>query len=331
MREKRGAPAMKPVVTGSIAFDYLMSFPGRFEDHFLPEKLDKISVSFLVDELNLRRGGCAANIAYSLALLGERPLLVGAAGKDFGPYGKDLEALGVDLSGVLVKEDVLTASFFANTDQEGNQIASFFTGAMQYAREISLPEVVKDPDPLVLVSPNDPDAMSRHARDCRKEGYPFLYDPSQQIARTPGETLVRDAKGAWILLVNEYEEEMFLKKTGLAREDLMGLAENVIVTLGAEGAEIRTPGGTYRVPAARPERILDPTGVGDAFRAGLVKGLAAGLSWETAGRMGSLAAAYVLETDGPQSHHYTLREFVDRFTSTFGGGEELEPLLGEGG
>ncbi|HHI68681.1 MAG TPA: carbohydrate kinase family protein, partial [Planctomycetes bacterium] len=138
---------MRPVVTGSIAFDYLMSFPGRFEDHFLPGKLDKISVSFLVDELNLRRGGCAANISYSLALLGEKPLLVGAAGSDFGPYGKDLESMGVDLSGVLVKEDVLTASFFANTDQEGNQIASFFTGAMQYAREISLPRVVQERDP----------------------------------------------------------------------------------------------------------------------------------------------------------------------------------------
>ena len=321
---------MRPVVTGSIAFDYLMSFPGRFQEHILPEKLDRISVSFLVDELNLRRGGCAANIAYSLALLGERPLLVGAAGSDFGPYGKDLEALGVDISGVLVKKDVLTASFFANTDQDGNQIASFFTGAMQYAREISLPEVVKDPDPLVLISPNDPEAMSRHTEDCRREGFRFLYDPSQQIARTPGETLARDARGAWILMVNEYEEEMFLKKTGLAREDLGGLARNVIVTLGARGAEIRTPKETIRVPAVEPEEILDPTGVGDAFRAGLVKGLAAGLSWETAGRMGSLAAAYVLETDGPQSHRYTISEFVERYEARFGTGEELRPLL-EGG
>ncbi len=320
---------MRPVVTGSIAFDYLMSFPGKFEDHFLPEKLDRISVSFLVDELNVRRGGCAANIAYSLALLGERPLLVGAAGNDFGPYGKDLEALGVDLSGVLVKEDVRTASFFANTDSKGNQIASFFTGAMQYAREISLPELVKDPDPLVLVSPNDPEAMSRHARECREEGYRFLYDPSQQITRTPGENLVRDAQGAWILLVNEYEEEMFLKKTGLAREELLGLAKNVVVTLGEEGSEIRTPEGTFRVPAARPERVLDPTGVGDAFRAGLVKGLSWNLSWETAGRMGSLAAVYVLETDGPQSHHYTLQEFAERYARNFGSAEELKPLLGE--
>ncbi len=322
---------MRPVVTGSIAFDYLMSFPGKFEDHFLPGKLDKISVSFLVDELNLRRGGCAANIAYSLALLGEKPLLVGAAGSDFGPYGKDLENMGVDLSGVLVKEDVLTASFFANTDQEGNQIASFFTGAMQYAREISLPRVVQERDPLVLISPDDPEAMSLHAEECRKEGYRFLYDPGQQIARTPGETLARDAKGAWILLVNEYEEEMFLKKTGMGREDLRGLAENVVVTLGAEGAEIRTPQGDFRIPPARPERVLDPTGVGDAYRAGLVKGLVKGLSWETAGRMGSLAAVYVLETDGPQSHHYDLGDFVERYAATFGDAKELEPLLeGEG-
>ena len=320
---------MRPVVTGSIAFDYLMSFPGRFEEHFLPEKLDRISVSFLVDQLNLRRGGCAANIAYSLALLGERPLLVGAAGSDFGPYGADLEKMGVDLSGVLVKEDVLTASFFANTDREGNQIASFFTGAMRHAREISLSEVIQDPDPVVLISPNDPEAMSRHAEECRREGYRFLYDPSQQIARTPGEVLARDAKGAWILLVNEYEEEMFLKKTGLPREKLGELARNVVVTLGARGAEIRTPRETYSIPPARPEKILDPTGVGDAFRAGLAKGLAAGLPWETAGRMGSLAAAYVLETDGPQSHTYDLSRFVDRYDAQFGGGEALRSALSE--
>jgi adenosine kinase len=309
---------VQTLISGSIAFDYLMSFPGRFQESLVAEKLDRISVSFLVDTLHLRRGGCAPNVAHTLALLGERPLLVGAAGHDFNDYGQDLARTGVDLAGVLRREDVVTASFFANTDQEGNQICSFFTGAMQYAREISLTPLLRGKEDLVLVSPNDPEAMGRHAREAKEAGCRLIYDPSQQIARLDGETLLRDARGAWLLICNEYEEEMFLQKSGLARADLAGVAEIVIVTLGERGAVIRTPGGEVRVPAAAPDRILDPTGVGDAFRGGLMKGILDGLPWETAGRMGSLAAAYVLETDGPQNHRYTPAEFLARYVETFG-------------
>ena len=317
---------MQTLISGSIAFDYLMSFPGRFRESLVAEKLDRISVSFLVDTLNLRRGGCAPNVAHTLALLGEGPLLVGAAGRDFDDYGRDLARIGVDLAGVLRREEVVTASFFANTDQEGNQICSFFTGAMQYAREISLTPLIRGREDLVLVSPNDPQAMSRHAREAREAGCRLLYDPSQQIARLEGKTLLEDARGAWLLLFNEYEEEMFLQKTGLARSDLAGVAENVIVTLGERGALIRTPEGVVQVPAAAPDRILDPTGVGDAFRGGLLKGIIDGLPWETAGRMGSLAAAYVLETDGPQNHRYTPAQFLERYRETFGAAGAPEGL-----
>ena len=317
---------MKLLITGSIAFDYLMSFPGKFSEHLLADQLQNLSVSFLVDSLNRRRGGCAGNIAYTLALLEEKPVLVGAVGSDFKGYGEALACAGVDLSGVHTCDDVFTASFFCNTDSDNNQIASFYTGAMQHAREISLADL-KVKEGLAIISPNDPEAMSRHAAECRTLGIPFVYDPSQQIARLDGKTLAESAKGAKILIVNEYELAMFKKKTGLDDAGLKTLAEIVIVTLGERGAEIRLPDRDVLIPVAPPEQILDPTGVGDAFRSGLMKGLSNGLSWETAGRIGSLAATYVLETDGPQSHKYTLREFIGRFEDLFGPSDEIRSLL----
>ena len=318
---------MNLLITGSIAFDYLMSFPGRFSEHLLADQLQNLSVSFLVDTLHRRRGGCAGNIAYTLALLGEKPILVGSAGQDFTEYGGCLEGVGVDLSGVQIVDSVFTASFFCNTDQDNNQIASFYTGAMQHAREISLSGLA-GPQALAIISPNDPEAMANHARECLDLGIPFIYDPSQQIARLDGEALLESVRGAKMLIVNAYELALFKKKTGLDDAGLQALAEIVVVTLGDQGAEIRLPERTVAIPVAPTERILDPTGVGDAFRAGLIKGMASGLSWETAGRMGSLAAAYVLETDGPQSHQYTLADFIRRFETVFGGSDEIEGLLG---
>ncbi|MCK5147021.1 carbohydrate kinase family protein [bacterium] len=317
---------MKLIVTGSIAFDYLMSFPGKFSDHIIADQLKNISVSFLVDNLNRRRGGCAGNIVYSLALLGEKPLLVGSAGQDFSDYGRDLAEIGVDLSMVKIVDSVFTASFFCNTDSENNQIASFYTGAMQYAREIDIASLAGE-SVLAIISPNDPEAMVRNARTCREKGIPFIYDPSQQIARMDGDALVDSARGARILIVNEYELAMFKKKTGLDDAGLAELAEVVIVTLGERGTEIRLAERIVNIPIAQPEKILDPTGVGDAFRSGLMTGLANGLSWETSGRIGSLAATYVLETDGPQSHHYNVEDFVQRFITVFGGNDEVVQLL----
>ncbi len=315
---------MKLIVTGSIAFDYLMSFPGKFSDHFLADKLDSISVSFLVDSLNKRRGGCAANIAYNLSLLGESPLLVGAVGKDFEEYCVALKKAGVDISGVKIIEEEYTASFFANSDQDGNQIASFYPGAMKFAKDISLKELGLNSETLVIISPNDPEAMVNYTKECQEMRIPFIYDPGQQIVVLSGDVLRDGIRGAKVFILNNYEFEMFRKKTNLRIEEILELSEIVIVTRGGEGSVIHTRESEIEIPVVPPVQVLDPTGVGDAYRAGFVKGLIHGFSLETAGRMGSLAATYVLETEGPQSHSYSLKEFVERYYRVFGESEEVQ-------
>ncbi|MFH1940866.1 MAG: carbohydrate kinase family protein [bacterium] len=318
---------MNIVVTGSIAFDYLMSFPGNFSEHFLPDKLDRISVSFLVDSMKKRNGGVGANIAYNLALLGERPFLFSVVGKDFGSYRDDLERAGIDVSGIRECSEEYTASCFVSTDRSENQIVSFYTGAMRFAKDFSLKDLNLKETDLVLVSPNDPEAIKKYAAECREMSVPYIFDPGQQTVCLTGEELLDGADGAEMFILNEYELEMFRNKTGLDEEAVQGLAEIFVVTLGKRGSEIRTRQGTVHIPAVGPDRVLDPTGVGDAYRAGLVKGMAHHLSWETAGRMGSLAAAYVLETDGPQSHAYDLEMFVARYCSVFGESKEMRRLV----
>lgn len=320
---------MRLVIAGSIAFDYLMTFPGKFAEHLIADKLDKISVSFLVDTMEKRQGGCAGNIAYGLGLLNEKPLLVGSVGQDFSEYRAHLESAGVDTSGVLVKDEVFTASFFANTDLTGNQICSFYTGAMQFAGEISLRTLGVRSGDLVIISPNDPQAMIQLTHECRETGVSFIFDPSQQIARLDGPALKSGAEGARILILNEYELEMFKQKTGLSDPELLQLAQTVIVTLGARGTEIRTQTGVIDIPVVKPKEIIDPTGVGDAFRAGLMKGMAHGLSWEISGRMGSLAATYGLEAKGGQGQVYTLGDFIDRFEAQFGDVSDIQKLRTE--
>ncbi|MFC1502724.1 carbohydrate kinase family protein [bacterium] len=315
---------MNVIVTGSIAFDYLMSFNGRFSEHFLPDKLDSISVSFLVDSLKKRRGGCAAN----LALLGEKPLLVGAVGKDFTEYGEALKKIGVDISGLLERPDEYTASFFANSDSNGNQIASFYTGAMKHAKNISVKRLWDQNTVMAIVAPDDPDAMRNHVLGLREIDASYIYDPGQQIVLLSGEDLKDGTQGAKMLILNDYELEMFKNKTGLKKdEDILEWVPTIIVTLGEKGSKIITGTEKYHIPIASPREVLDPTGVGDAYRAGLIKGMVHGLSWETAGRMGSLAAAYVLETDGPQNHTYTIQTFVQRYRQLFGESDEIGRLL----
>ncbi len=320
---------MNVVVTGSIAYDYLMRFPGRFVEHILPDQLDHVSLSFLVDEMRRQRGGCAANIAYNLALLGERPRLMGTVGQDFGEYREWLEAHGVDTSLTREEPDLFTASFFVNTDQDGNQIASFYTGAMARARELSFRGLDAGEIDLVVISPNDPEAMVKYAAECRALGIPYLYDPSQQIVRLSGEALQAGVEGCDLLVVNEYEFELLQKRTGMSADAVRSApARACVVTRGAEGSRIWAEGEVYDIPVVPPERAADPTGVGDAFRAGLIKGLALGLSWDLAGRMGSLAATYALEAPGPQSHRYTQAEFVARFRHHFDDRGALDPLCG---
>ncbi len=307
---------MKLVVTGSIAFDYLMSFPGKFTEHFLPEHMQRVSLSFLVDSMDKRRGGCAPNIAYTLALLGERPLLLATAGEDFGEYRQWLEAANVDTSGVQQIGGKFCASFFCSTDQANNQIASFYTGAMADAGLLSF-RTVRDCG-LAIIAPNDPGAMVQYADECRTLGIPFIFDPGQQCARMSGSELREGVRGAAIVIVNDYELELLKQKTGLDEAQLMEQARALIVTRGEHGSSVLTRAGRIDVPAVAPDRIVDPTGVGDAFRGGLMKGMALGLPHEVCLRLGSVAATYALEHLGGQSHAYTWDEFKQRYAQHFG-------------
>jgi adenosine kinase len=307
---------MNIIVSGSIAFDYLMSFPGSFSEHLLPDHLARVSVSFLVDSMDKRRGGCAPNIAYSLALLGERPRLMATAGQDFDQYRRWLESAGVDTSLVKIIDGKFTASFFCSTDKDGNQIASFYTGAMAHAAELSF-RAIEGCD-LAIISPNDPAAMVQYADECRALSIPYIFDPSQQVARLSAEDLREGLAGAYIVVCNDYEFEIIRQKTAMDEAELLRHTEALVVTRGERGASIITRGQTAQIPAVPPRRIIDPTGVGDAFRAGFMKGLAMGAPYEVCGRLGSVAATYVLEHLGGQSHAYTLEEFAERYKEHFG-------------
>ncbi len=314
----REGKCMNIVVTGSIAFDYLMSFPGNFLEHVKPDKLQKLSLSFLVDTMRRQRGGCATNIAFNLALLGEHPYVLGTVGQDFGEYRTWLEQHGVNTSTIVEIPEVFTASFFVTTDQEQNQIASFYTGAMAHARNLSFHDLPCTVD-LTIVSPNDPEAMAKYPAECKTLGIPYIYDPSQQIVRVDPAKLRAGVRGADILIVNDYEFELLKDHTDMSENAIRDVVKSaVIVTRGPEGSLIWTDDEQIVVPAVSPQAVLDPTGVGDAYRAGLMKGLALGLPWEISGRIGSVAATYVLETPGPQTHHYTLSEFAERYRLAFG-------------
>jgi adenosine kinase len=307
---------MKIIVTGSIAYDYLMSFPGKFTEHLLPEHFSRVSLSFLVDSMDKRRGGCAPNIAYTLALLGERPMLMATAGQDFSDYRHWLDATGVDTSLVREIPGKFTASFFCNTDSANNQIASFYTGAMENASELSF-RTVGDVD-VAIISPNDPAAMRQYAEECRVMGIKYIFDPGQQCARMSGEELAEGLSGAFILISNDYEFELIKQKTGLDQEQLLSRVGMLVVTLGEHGCRVFAGGTHVEVPAVPTSRIEDPTGVGDAYRGGFLKGLAHGAEPVVCARLGSVAAAYALEHLGGTSHAYTWDEFKARYELNFG-------------
>jgi adenosine kinase len=307
---------MKLIVTGSIAFDYLMQFPGKFTEHILAEHLQRVSLSFLVDSMDKRRGGCAPNIAYTLALLGERPFLVATAGRDFKEYDEWLQAAGVDTSHVHHVPDKFTASFFCSTDIENNQIASFYIGAMANASELSL-RTIHEPG-LIIISPNDPGAMVQYAEECRAMGVAFIFDPSQQCARLSGDDLRDGISGARLVICNDYEFELIRQKTGMDEQQLLQHASALVITRGENGCSAYESTTRIDVPAVTPHRIVDPTGVGDAFRGGLMKGIAVGRSLKECAQLGTVAATYALEHLGGQSHAYTIKEFTDRYAEHFG-------------
>lgn len=321
---------MAILITGSIATDHLMTFPGRFSDSLVADKIDKVSLSFLVEELEIRRGGVAPNIAFGMGCLGLSPVLVGSVGPDFADYESWLQRHGVDTRGVHVSDSAHTARFVCTTDVEQNQIASFYPGAMSEARNIELKPIVDSLDSadVVLIGANDPLAMTRHTEECRFRGYPFAADPSQQLARMEGEEIKPLIEGAAYLFTNEYESALIEQKTGWNAADIAGMVEVRVTTMGPAGAKIERRGcDPVFVTVPDEERKADPTGVGDAFRAGYLAGQAWGVSDERSAQVGSLVATYVIETVGTQEYELAQRYFLERMARTYGedAAAEVEP------
>ncbi|MFC5179018.1 carbohydrate kinase family protein [Nocardioides taihuensis] len=323
---------MSLLITGSIATDHLMSFPGKFADSLVVDQLDKLSVSFLVEDLEVRRGGCAANICFGLGNLGLDPILVGAVGEDFVEYRAWLERHRVDCGSVHVSETRHTARFVCTTDDAMAQIASFYAGAMSEAREIELKPVadrVGDPT-YVLVGPNDPEAMLRHTEECRQRGFPFVADPSQQLAFGDGELIRPLIDGAEILFSNEYEAALITQKTGWSADEVRERVGTWVVTLGAAGVRVEQQGEPPITVAAVPEvQKVEPTGVGDAFRAGYLAALTWGLGAERAAQLGCLLAVHVVEQVGTQEYSLSREAFLRRCAGAYGddAAAELEPHL----
>jgi adenosine kinase len=317
---------MSFVITGSVAYDYLMRFPGRFRDQILPDQLDNLSLSFLADSMRRAQGGIAANIAYTMRLLGGDPIILATVGVDFGDYRRWLEAEGLSTEQIIEIPDELTATFFVSTDLDQNQIANFYAGAMNYARHYTLASRGLTHARMVVISPNDPVAMLNYAQECKQHGIPFAYDPSQQIARLSGEELERSVPGAAYLLCNEYELAMVQSKTGWTLADLREQVDTLVLTLGKKGSVIYHGDEETTVPAASLARLDDPTGAGDAYRGGFFAARMAGLPLAVSGRVGSLCSAYALEHMGTTTHRFTLDEFIERYTHDFGPEPALDAL-----
>ncbi|MBN8581297.1 MAG: carbohydrate kinase family protein [Anaerolineae bacterium] len=317
---------MDILLTGSVAYDYLMTFPGHFKEQILPERLESISLSFLVDGMTKQRGGIAPNIAYTMALLGQKPRVMATVGEDFGDYRAWLEDKGVDTTLMKVVPGIFTASFFATTDHASAQIASFYPGAMGYSATQSLKELDKKPD-LVIVSPSSPDAMMKFPAEARELGIPYLYDPSQQVLRLEGQELARDMEGAYFLFCNDYEFGLISKKTGWSLDQILEHVKVLVITRGKDGADLYSDGDSVHIPTVPEDEVVDPTGVGDAFRGGFLAGYSHGFDWKLCGEIGSLSAVYCLEQRGTQNHSYTRQDFVQRFRKHFNDSGKLDVLL----
>ena len=323
---------MKIGVAGSVGLDHLMTFSGKFTDSFVAGSLEKVSLSFLVDSLDVRRGGCAANICYGMGVLGLNPVLIAAVGKDWADYEAWLSRHGVDTSHALISTSLYTAHFMVTTDDDLNQIASFFPGAMSEARNIELGPIMEKTGrfDMVVISPDDPQAMLHHSDVCRKEGIPFAADPSQQMARMSGEEIKLLIDGASYLFLNEYELALAMQKTGWSDREILEHVKIRVVTLGSKGAKVESAAGeSVQVGVPQEKSKTDPTGVGDSFRSGFIAGLAWGLSHERCAQLGSLIATYVIETMGTQEYRFTSAEFLARFERAYGAqaASEIAPHL----
>lgn len=308
---------MTVVATGSVAYDFIFTFKGRFRDQIVPDKTHILNLSFLVDSMEKRRGGVAPNYAYTLALLGHPAAVLATAGADAAEYRDWLESLGVDCRGLRLLSDEYTATGFTTTDMDDNNIWGYYGGAMLRAGMLGLIDAVPDPE-AVIVGPNAPDAMFRLIHECRDAGVRWVFDPAHQLPHMTAEDLTDGSQGAWIVIGNDYELELIRQRTGRDPRGLLELAQIVVTTLGREGSRISTRDGDFAIPPAPARREVDPVGAGDAYRAGLVYGLLHGLGLERAGRIASLAGTYVVEQTGTVEHRYTRAEFAARYQETYG-------------
>lgn len=307
---------MKEIVTGSLGYDYIMNFNGRFADRLMPDKLHQISLSFLADKLTKNLGGTAGNLAYTLKLLGADPYIISTAGNDFSDYKKFLETNKISTRGIRVVKDEPCGSYHVVTDKDDNQIGAFYVGAVKYNKDLSLRTEVKPR--LVIIGPNDPDAMKKYVKECRSFGYTYLYDPAFQIDNFSAEDLMYGIEGAEILIGNDYEIALIEQKLEISHEELLVMGPKVVITtLGAKGSIIETRKDAMHIKSAKPKRVSDPTGAGDAYRGGFIAGYVRGLPLDVCGQMGAVAAVYTVETYGTVTHTYTKKEFIKRYQENY--------------
>jgi adenosine kinase len=307
---------MTALICGSVAYDNIMVFPDSFKNHILPEQIHILNVAFLVPEMRREFGGCALNIAYNLKLLGEEPLPMGTAGSDFGPYRERLQTFAICADHIRVLDDVFTAQAFITTDLDDNQITAFHPGAMNFSHLNKISDVADVS--LAMVSPDGRDGMLAHAADLAARGTPFVFDPGQGLPMFNGDELRRFVEQATWVTVNDYEWQLLKDRTGWNREQFSQRVEALIVTRGDKGSLIVTADGAYEIPAAKPKVVVDPTGCGDAYRAGLLYGLMHELDWPTTGRIASLMGAIKIESHGTQNHTFSMQEFAQRYSASFG-------------
>jgi len=307
------------LVTGSLAYDFIMDFPGKFVDNIDTTKIHNLNVSFLVERLKKHYGGTAANIAYSLALLGQSPMILGVAGNDFNEHSQFLKDHGVDTSLIQTIETEATALAMMITDLGDNQISAFYPGAMNYSKDLHLPNLEVA---IVSISPNVPELMISLAKECKKTKVPYMFDPGRQLPRLAEAEIEEGINGAKILITNDYELGMIKKKLSLSDEDLLERSEIIVTTLADKGSLVQTKNKKFTIPPAKPLYVMDPTGAGDAYHAGFLSGYLSGKSLETCGKMGAVTACYAIEKYGTTSHYFTQKDFIQRYEENFG--EKLE-------
>ena len=308
---------MSALICGSMAYDTIMVFPDKFKHHILPEQVHILNVAFLVPELRREYGGCAGNIAYNLKLLGEEPRIMATVGKDFAPYSQWLTVCGITQDSIKVMEEAFTAQAYITTDLDDNQITAFHPGAMSFSHQNLVPN---DPHIRIgLISPDGKEGMIQHAAQFKEKGIPFIFDPGQGMPMFDGDELLRLVDMATWVTLNDYEAQLMEERTGLIPEEMAQKVDGLIITKGAQGSLIYTPHETFHIPPAKPQATLDPTGCGDAYRAGLVYGLLQGFDMATTGRIASLMGAIKIETYGTQNHAFTLQAFKERYRENFGG------------